>query len=166
MRVGFRILLLGLFAVATVALGQSASWSGGSMALRPDGARLELKPAIESDASALLGTSKSHRMTLVLRGIATDRPPGTGYLVFLNLPEGVNASLDDPGYVGGLNFFGMPGSSEGRSARAVSFEISEVIERLAQVGRLDEALTLTIAPSGRPSPDAHPIIDAINIFVS
>ena len=117
---------------------EMAASQGGAIALTAAPTRIALQPAGNVDLAAAFAAAPARHFILTLQGLATDRPPETGYLVFLNVPEGVTPAVEDIGYAGAVSFFGVPPSAEGADARAVSFEVSEVVQRLRAAGRLAE----------------------------
>jgi DNA-binding beta-propeller fold protein YncE len=142
---------------------EMAASQGGAIALTAAPTRIALQPAGNVDLAAAFAAA-GHNFILTLQGLATDSPPGTGYLVFLNVPEGVTPAVDDIGYAGAVSFFGVPPSAADTDARAVSFEVSEVVQRLRAAGRLASAMTVTIRPAGKPAAGSHPTIRRIALF--
>jgi hypothetical protein len=138
---------------------EMAASQGGAIALTATPTRIALQPADNVDLAAA-----DHNFILTLQGLATDRPPETGYLVFLNVPEGVTPAVEDIGYAGAVSFFGAPPSGEGADARAVSFEVSEAVQRLRTAGRLAGTMTVTIRPAGKPAAGSHPTIRRLALF--
>lgn len=139
-----------------------AASAGGAIALTAAPTRLVLRPAANVDIAAAFAAIADRRFSLVLQGLAINQPPDTGYLVFLNVPEGATPTADDVGLAGTLNFFGVPPS--GASGRAVSFEVTEVLQRLRTAGRLSGAPTVTIRPADKPAAESHPTINRIALF--
>ena len=84
--------------------------------------------------------------------------------MFLNVPDGVTPAVEDIGYAGAVSFFGAPPSAEGADARAVSFEVSEAVQRLRAAGRLAGTMTVTIRPAGKPAAGSHPTIRRLALF--
>jgi hypothetical protein len=76
----------------------------------------------------------------------------------------VTPAVEDIGYAGPVSFFDVPPSGEGADARAVSFEVSEPLQRLRAAGRLAATMTVTIRPSGKPAAGSHPTIRRIALF--
>jgi hypothetical protein len=142
---------------------EMAASQGGAIALTAAPTRIALQSAGNVDLAAAFA-APGHNFILTLQGLATDRPPETGYLVFLNAPEGVTPAVDDIGYAGAVSFFGVTPSAEGADARAVSFEVSDVVQRLRAAGRLASAMTVTIRPAGKPAAGSHPTIRRIALF--
>ena len=136
---------------------EMAASQGGAIALTATPIRIALQPADNVDLAAAFAAA-NHNFILTLQGLATDRPPETGYLVFLNVPEGVTPAVDDIGYAGAVSFFGVPPSAAGANARAVSFLVSDVVQRLRAAGRLAGTMTVTIRPAGKPATASHPTI--------
>jgi hypothetical protein len=150
-----------LMSVAQAAANEIAMSKGGAIALAPEPIRVALE-ANNAGLSAALAEAASRRFNLLLSGLATNKPPGTGYSVFLNVPEGATPDPQDVGFAGTISFFGV--SATTGAARAVSFEISGVLQRLRAAGRLGDGLTVTIAPAGKPRPDSRPTINRIALF--
>jgi len=146
------------------AASEMAASQGGAIALTATPTRIALHPADNVDLAAAFAAAANQNFILTLQGLATDRPPETGYLVFLNVPEGVTPAVEDIGYAGAVSFFGVPPSAEGADARAVSFEVSEVAQRLRAAGRLASTMTVTIRPAGKPAAGSHPTIRRIALF--
>src|SRR5690349_3852882 len=132
--------LLGLLGAIMLSPGNAAAATeiaaspAGTIALTPTLAPIALRPAHGIDIAVRLAASADRHFVLTLEGLATDQPPGTGFRVFLNAPDGVDPTLEDAGYAGALSFFGVP--PPGASARAVSFDVTEVLQRLRAAGRL------------------------------
>jgi hypothetical protein len=142
---------------------EMAASQGGAIALTAAPTRIALQPADNVDLAAAFAAA-DHNFILTLQGLATDRPPETGYLVFLNVPDGVTPAVEDIGYAGAVSFFGAPPSGEGADARAVSFEVSEAVQRLRAAGRLAGTMTVTIRPAGKPAAGSHPTIRRLALF--
>jgi hypothetical protein len=142
---------------------EMAASQGGAIALPATPTRIALQPADNVDLAAAFAAA-DHNFILTLQGLATDRPPETGYLVFLNVPDGVTPAVEDIGYAGAVSFFGAPPSAEGADARAVSFEVSEAVQRLRAAGRLAGTMTVTIRPAGKPAAGSHPTIRRLALF--
>jgi hypothetical protein len=96
--------------------------------------------------------------------LAADAPPATAYLIFLNLPEGATPSPDDAGYAGAISFFDVRPLSADTDAQAISFVVSDVLQRLRAAGRLAGGVTVTLAPTGALAADSHPTINHIALF--
>jgi hypothetical protein len=80
-----------------------------------------------------------------LRGLYAERPAQQVFDIFLDSTMAEKARRDDAGFIGSLNFFGMPATRED-STRAVSFEVADAIMRLARAGRLDVAMRVSFVP--------------------
>jgi hypothetical protein len=126
--------------------------------------RLESANDLDLATQILRGTPA--RYNLVIKGLVTDREPGKGFLVFLNAAPDVKASRDDPGYVGTINFFGVPNIAPERSSRVVSFDATATLSRLARAGRLQTPLTVTFVPSGEIDSESHPAIGLVILDAS
>src|ERR1700692_4490857 len=98
-----RCALLGFLGTIMASPGEAAATEmagspGGATALTATPTRIALQPADNVDLAAAFAATADRNFILMLQGLATDRPPGTGYLVFLNVPEGVTPAVDDIGY--------------------------------------------------------------------
>ncbi|MGH6826785.1 hypothetical protein [Methyloceanibacter sp.] len=140
-----------------------ASWDGTNLTLAPKPTRVFLQLDERTSPAGLANRAKTHRFTLVLGGLAADPDPETGYLVFLNLDEKAKSSTDDEGYVGAINFFGMPPTAA-EPSRLVSFEISPTLVRLEEIGRLSGPISVTFVPTGRPAEGSRASVAKIDIY--
>jgi len=138
---------------------------GETLVLTPGPARAVLRLSGNMTVETLAAQAQTRRIILRLGGIFANRDPQTGYLVFLNLGEDAKATTGDIGYVGALSFFGMPKKlSEG--SRAVSFEVSPVLVRLQQAGRLNGPISVTILPATTPAGGSRPSIAEIALYAN
>jgi hypothetical protein len=154
-------LLGSLMTAAQAAANEIARSNSGAIALASGSIRVALH-ATKADISGVLAEPAGRRFSLLFSGLATNKPPGTNYLVFLNVPEGATPDVQDAGFAGTISFFGASAAAE--SSRAVSFEVSGVLQRLRALGRLADGLIVTIAAAGKPQPDSRPTIDRIAMF--
>jgi tyrosinase len=105
--------------------------------------------------------------TLVLKGIKLLRRPRAPLSVFINLPKGTPPRLNDPYYVGTLNFFNFDLATGGvmnhddddaHAAHAAAgaearFDVSDVLLRQRAKGLWDGgAVTVTVSTIGADSP--------------
>jgi hypothetical protein len=142
-----------------------ARWEGETLLLTQEPTRAVLHLSENMTVATLAAQAQTRRFILRLAGIFAKRDPQTGYLVFLNLGEDAKPSPEEIGYVGALSFFGMPKDvSEG--SRAVSFEVSPVLLRLRQSGRLDGQLAVTFVPAKVPAEGSQPSISTIALYVN
>ena len=142
-----------------------ADWEGETLVLAPGAARAILRLSGTMTVANLAAQAQTRRIILRLGGIAANRDPETGYFVFLNAGDDVKPTADDLGYAGALSFFGMPKDvSEG--SRAVSFEVSPVLVRLQQAGRLNGPLSVTILPATPPAGGSRPSIAEIALYAN
>jgi hypothetical protein len=158
--------VLGAFmATASDGATELAAAQGGPIALSPGSTDIALQQTGGANLADALSQVDEHSLTLVLRGLAAKRPPGTGYFVFFNVSAGATPDPADVGLAGTISFFGAPETAAG-SSRNVSFEVSDVLARLRLAGRLSDTLILTIVPTGKPAPDSRPTINHIALFES
>jgi hypothetical protein len=164
MTISRRSALLGLFGAivanpGNAAVTEIAASPAGPIALTPGPAHVALRPADGVNVAAKFAASTDRHFILTLEGLATDVPPDGGFLVFLNVPENSALTTEDAGFAGPLSFFGVP--PPGAAARAVSFDVTEVLQRLRAAGRLGGAVTVTIRATAKPAAESHPTINRI-----
>jgi hypothetical protein len=163
-----RCALLGLLGAIMASPGMAAATEiaasqGGAIALTAAPTRVALRPAANVDIATALADAGSRQFVLVVRGLAADKPPATAYLIFLNLSEGATLSPDDASYAGSISFFDVHPASEDTDAQAISFVVSDVLQRLRAAGRL-AGVTVTLAPTVTLAADSHPTINRITLF--
>jgi hypothetical protein len=128
-----------------------ARLAGGAVSVR-------LQPRPQTETPAM-----NQKTFLILRGISTDRQPGTTYRIYL----GPAPAKDQPGHlIGTLNFFnarpadktvaGTPGSTR-------SFDITALARE--QKALLAREPVITILPTSTPEAAAHPVIGSIEVAV-
>jgi hypothetical protein len=139
-----------------------ASWDGTNLTLGPKPTRAVLKLAERMSPAVLADRAKTHRYTLVLGGLAADPDPETGYLVFLNLDQS-EPSRDDEGYVGAINFFGMPPTAA-EASRLISFEVSLQLIGLEDIGRLSAPISVTFVPTSPPVEGSRASVAKIALY--
>ena len=116
-------------------------------------------PALLHRAQAASGR---HRLLLVIRDVRAEVPPGVLYHLYLDLPAGKTAAPRDAHHVGSLNFY-----DANRAAGAGllhSFDITDVVMRLAAARMLTSETTLTIASDGPVSEGTRPVIGRMEII--
>jgi tyrosinase len=104
---------------------------------------------------------------LVLNNIKVQADAGAAtYNVYFDLPEGgATPSIEDPTYVGTLNFFGaQPGHDHDDTAghRAV-FNVSDALKTLWASGKLSTIPTVTLVPRGEGLDQAKPTISELSL---
>ncbi len=113
--------------------------------------------------------AETGRLVLSLNSVQARAAPGIVYKVYLDLPP--NASPDAAGehFVGVLNFFdkamprqeASPGKAMGKT---VSFDITDVAQRVRRPGEEDRDFKVTLVPTGAPKDASSPtILGGINI---
>lgn len=100
---------------------------------------------------------------LVVRDLQINAQPGVIYSLYLD----VSASASDETLlahkVGDLSFFhAMPGMEMNEPNRFVSYDITELVQRLGISGS-SGSVSLTIIPSGEPAAGSDPVIGSITI---
>jgi len=115
-----------------------------------------------SDQTAILSSGK--RLYLVLKGLHCTSQPGTTFHLYLDLPEGISPSSDEVRHVGIINFFGTTPSDETTTAQKNpwrSFDITELVGKLAARKLLSDQTTVTIVASRRPEAGSNPAINSM-----
>jgi tyrosinase len=151
--------------VVAAAAAQKFNVQGG-------GSTVTLAPAAPQAAPAAPGAAPpaaaaATAQTLVLKGIKLLRRPRAPLSVFINLPKGTPPRLNDPYYVGTLNFFNFDLATGGvmnhddddaHAAHAAAgaearFDVSDVLLRQRAKGLWDGgAVTVTVSTIGADSP--------------
>jgi tyrosinase len=115
--------------------------------------------------------AKGKRLYLVVKDLKTEVQPGVLYDLFLELPAKATDAQRKAHHIGVLNFFNAhghqkPGHEEAAkndTGRFLRYDITRLAKELQSQNVLKESPTLTIAPSGQPDADAHPVIGEIAI---
>lgn len=147
------------------------------------GTQVELKSepveaTLEPEAEAPEGVTElvkalkpGGKLHLVLLGLGTETPPGVLYGVYLDLPPMATLEQKRRHSVGTINFFNFIGyeSEEAKNSphrRGVSLDVTDVAKRLQFEGKLRDKPVITIAPIGKPKPEAKPIVSEIHLIES
>lgn len=83
------------------------------------------------------GEVEDREIALNVEGVEIDRQPGATYEIYVNLPEGAEATHESPHFVGNLTFFGVGedhGEAHGEGGARFSYRITELVERLRARG--------------------------------
>jgi tyrosinase len=143
----------------------------------PVSTTLDLKPlagapaaaAAQTFAKAVTAMVPERNLYLVLKGLKADVRPGVLYDVYLQLPKGT-APRQGTEYRAGIVSFFDTGHGDhsvegaGTEPKFVSFEITDLVSRLAGKKRLDSGqLELTLAPLGTPAANSRPVIGEISV---
>ncbi|MDZ5648837.1 tyrosinase family protein [Nitrospirillum sp. BR 11828] len=92
-------------------------------------------------------------------------PTGNGYDIYLDLPLGKLPSREDPSFVGGINFFNASHAHHGVSTpRSYSLMVTEAVNRLKATGRLTEAPSVLLVPTGDPAAGSEPKVGAVRLI--
>lgn len=111
-------------------------------------------------AARLRAAVSSQQVYLHAQRMTTTDAPGVTYNVYLNLAaDRPVQGVEDPHYLGTLNFFN---AESGRPGDVV-LNVTEPVRRLLVRGEIGDELTLTIAPAGEPNPAARPQIGRLLI---
>jgi hypothetical protein len=111
------------------------------------------------------------KLYLVLLGPGTDNPPGVLYGVYLDLPPKATIEQKKAHSVGAFNFFSFIGyedeeAKKSPDRRGVSLDVTDVAKRLQSEGKLRDKPVITIAPVGKPEPEAKPVVSEIHLVES
>jgi hypothetical protein len=133
--------------------------------LEPEG---EARKGVTELVKALKPSGKLH---LVLLGLGTETPPGVLYGVYLDLPPKATLDQKRSHSVGTINFFNFIGyeNKEAKKSphrRGISLDVTDVARRLQLEGKLRDNPVITIAPIGKPKPEAKPIVSEIHLIQS
>jgi tyrosinase len=106
---------------------------------------------------------------LVLRGIKVQADPGAAtYNVYFDLPAGAPApSIENPSYVGTLNFFGVqPGHDHesDTSGHEAAFNITDAVKYLQSAGKLSDNPSVTLVPRGEGHDQARPTVAQLSLI--
>lgn len=143
--------------------------SGGStVTLAPAAGAAPAGPVLESTATA--------KQTLLLKGIKLLRRPNAPLSVFVNLPKSTPPRLNNPYYVGTLNFFHFDSATGGAmdhddaaghtAAAEAKFDVTDVLQRQRAKGLWDGGpISVTISTIGAdaPSPVTYVTIESISL---
>jgi tyrosinase len=135
------------------------------------GAPVPRSRRFSAPAPAAPGAPK-RRYYLRLEDVRTNAPPGIGYDVYINVPQGGRPTRSDAGYAGTINFFGsVPHEHSGHARRAgpvrtnnVSLDVTRVVEQLRAQGRDTGGLSVTLVPVGTPNANTTPTIGRISLM--
>lgn len=153
---------------------KAAAASQADLGARP--VRVRLLPVAGAGGAAALGlddTRTGRRSYLVLRNLHTWKQPEVLYHLYLTPVTG--GALNNASYAGTINFFDAEFHEHGGGSQFDdalgenfhSFEVTDVLRRLARSGRADvrEALAVTFVPGGTPAAGANPMVATIELVV-
>ena len=126
--------------------------------------RVVVTPSAPASGAPALVTANNHRVLLVLEGLSAALAPGASYDVFLGPAAGQPPARDDPGYAGTLNFYDISAATPA-DARAVSFDVTSVLNRLRNTGAIDQPLAVTFVPDGSPQENSDPVVGRLKLIV-
>jgi hypothetical protein len=146
------------------AVAEPIALAGRLVTLGAKATSVTLLPSANVQLDGVFREAEKRRFTLSLTGITASRSPDVSYLVFLNVQDGSELTVDNPGYAGSLAFFG--GAKAGARFRfpPVSFEISDVLVRLHRAKRSSLPLIVTFKPTDARAADSAPSIETIGVF--
>lgn len=141
----------------------------GSAALSSTSVTAPLQP-LSADRPNAVPVDLSHlgdkdRIYLVLSELQTDHQPGVGYDVFLNMPPNTAATEADRFLAGNLNFFNVRSGTKANRRTFASFDVTAAARAILKRQGGGQSLSVTIAPDGLPSNDAHPVIGRIELVL-
>ena len=102
-------------------------------------------------------------LVLALSGIWATEAPAVAYHLYLDLPPDSAPGVDDPGYLGGLNFYDTPDRYVAEHPKRLSFLLDQALVRLRDAGRLTQPPTLTFIPVRPEEPGYSPRVEHISI---
>lgn len=158
------------------AQGQLAITPTGPTALgaRPVSVRLQPPTGVPGLADRVRALPPERRLYLTLRNLRAEAQPGVVYMLYLELPSGLNTRQATPYQAGVINFFeAVPHDSHGghnagaaggpMATRFYSFDVTTLVKNLRDKRLLSNEPTLTIAPVGSPASEAKPVIGEISL---
>ncbi|WP_248805071.1 hypothetical protein [Pseudomonas sp. MWU13-2100] len=102
-------------------------------------------------------------LVLALSGIWAAEAPAVAYHLYLDLPQDSIPGIDDPGYLGGLNFYDTPDHYVAENPKRLSFLLDQALVRLREAGRLTQPPTLTFIPVRPEEPGYSPRVEHVSI---
>lgn len=149
-----------------------------SLAARRTDVELEPPPGAESEplAARVEDMAGGRRLFLVLRDLQTDVQPGVLYHVYLEAPA-AEGQPPEAHLVGSINFFdaedhedhggadaeGATPADAARPEKFHSFDVTELVRRLAAADRLSGTPRVTIAPADAPAAEAEPLVGEVRL---
>jgi hypothetical protein len=126
--------------------------------------------SLATDGRNALSIDLSHlgdkeRLYLVISEFQSDHQPGVAYDVFMNMPPNTPLSDADHYLVGNLNFFNVRSGTKTNRHTFVSFDVTAAARAMLKRLGNGQTATVTIAPDGIPSADAHPVIGRIELVL-
>ncbi|MDO7927990.1 tyrosinase family protein [Pseudomonas sp. KFB-139] len=114
----------------------------------------------------LFSAVQSDTLYLTLSDISASEEGANDYAVYLNLPEGVTPTPEDPSFVGVISFFNLGMTIHGghhTMTRNISFVVTDVVQKLTDAKRMNQAPTVTFAPIGKNNVNAKPVVGSISL---
>lgn len=145
-------------------VAQQMASSTQTIVLGAEPTSINLQAAPNIDASNIFRNANVRRYTLYLKGITAARSAEASYLVFLNATDAKDLSAEGLNFVGALVLFGGVSQGDIVRYRPVSFEISDVLVRIARAGRSHLPITITFKPTAAPSAGSMPSVEEISVF--
>jgi tyrosinase len=109
------------------------------------------------------GELEDREIVLNVEGVEIDRQPGAIYEIYVNLPEGAEATFESPHYVGNLTFFGVGESHDAGQVEPearFTYRITELVERLRAAGDWgDEPRVTFVRRPPEPPPSGEVIVE-------
>jgi hypothetical protein len=145
---------------------------GTRVELKSEPVEATLEPEAPKGVTELVKALKpGEKLHLVLLGLGTETPPGVLYGVYLDLPPMATLEQKRSHAVGAINFFNFIGyeSEEAKNSphrRGISLDVTDVAKRLQFENKLRDKPVITIAPIGKPRPEAKPIVSEIHLIES
>jgi tyrosinase len=159
-------------AVAAVALHADTAPASGPVTLGAQPVTVSLAtrdlpdlpgPNRRGFAAQLSNALDTRQLYIVLRDVQVRQDPGVTYAVYLNVAKDTKPAIDDPGYVGTLNFFSAHGEHADHGGANVAFPATDVLRTLRQQGRAAGEPTITLVPDGEYVGGAEPRIGSISL---
>lgn len=159
-----------------------AAQESPKLEVKSGGSTVTLAPApgaAAAPAGAALESTATAKQMLVLKGVKLLRRPSAPLSVFINLPKTTPPRLNNPYYVGTLNFFNFDLATGGAmdhdapdhaghvaAGAEARFDVTDVLQRQRAKGLWDGgAISVTISTIGAdaPSPVTYVTIESISL---
>lgn len=142
--------------------------SRGPIALKPEGVRVALEPAMgeirKSSLAVRIGKLRNNRrLYLVIKDLHAENPPDVLYQVYLNLAKDEKTSTQESHTVGTVNFYASQYGAP-RPDFFFSYDVTDTLKNLVARKLLKEPLIVTIIPAGQPAGDSVPTIGQIQLI--
>lgn len=120
----------------------------------------------EGFGTKLFSAVQSDTLYLTLSDISASAEGANDYGVYLNLPENVSPTPEDLSFVGVISFFNLGMTTHGGHhtiTRDISFVVTDIVQKLTDAKRMNQAPTITFAPIGTNNVNAKPVVGSVRL---